>query len=150
MIRRTFTALTGLFLFLNLAACTTPSTTNPTGGGTANVPPQQTPAQVAAQICPPLQVALAGLRADIGLPQGALHDLALAAPQVQNLCAGAALAGSNDAAALENLAFQVVLPIAEAQDPRLGADLLALQFVLAAFQAAQAQQAAPSTLPAAK
>ncbi|MBV8633030.1 MAG: hypothetical protein JO002_00930, partial [Burkholderiaceae bacterium] len=58
MTRSIFKTLSGLFLFMNLAACTTPSA--------PNAAPAQSPAQVAAQICPPLQLALAGLQADIG------------------------------------------------------------------------------------
>lgn len=145
MIRTFFAALTGLIL----VACTTPAST----GAAANPPVQQSPAQVAAQVCPPLQVAIAGLQTDVGLPQGALHDLALAAPQVQSLCTSAALATAGDAAALENLAFNVVLPIAQAQNPKLAADLLAVQIILSVVQAAQAGQpvAVPATMgPSAK
>ena len=154
MTRNSFTARLGLFfglifsvsLGLNLGACTTTNGGSP-AGALAKPATQQSPAQIAAQVCPPLQVAIAGLQADIGLPQGALHELALAAPQVQSLCASAMLATTNDATTLENLAFGVVLPIAQAQNPRLAADLLAVQIVLSVVQAAQASQSV--TVPAA-
>ena len=42
------------------------------------------------------------------------------------------------------LAVQVVLPIAQQSDPKLGAELLALQIVLSALQAGQAGANAPS------
>jgi hypothetical protein len=141
MTHKIFATLMGLAL----AACSTPANTDAASGAAP-----KPPAQIAAQVCTPLEVAVAGLQADVGLPQGALHDLALAAPQVESLCASAALANAGDAAALENLAFNVVLPIAQAQNPKLAADLLALQILLSVAQAVQVEQPAAVATPATK
>lgn len=129
---------------LTLAACATPTTSTGANQGIT----QQTPAQIAAQICTPLEIALTDLQADVGLPAGALRDIALAAPQVKNLCSAAQITNTNDVQALENLAFNVVLPIAEQTNPKLAAELVAVQIVLGVVNAAQAGAVPPAISPA--
>jgi hypothetical protein len=119
-------------------------------GTPAGASAQQTPAQIAAQICAPLEVAIGGLQADTGLGAPALAALAGAAPQVQSVCAAAAQATANDVATLENLAFNVVLPIAQERNPQLAADLLAVKIVLTAIEQAElaAQAGGTASAPA--
>jgi len=129
----------------SLAACTSTGSST-TGNSTA----QQMPAQVAAQLCAPLEIAIAGLQADTSLGASMLATLSGIAPQVQGVCAAASQATSADVATLENLAFNVVLPIAQERNPQLAADLLAVKIVLTAIeqvQAAQAGSKAPAVAP---
>ena len=135
--RFTLAALTAF----SLAACTS------TGNSTAA---PQTPAQIAAQLCAPLEIAIAGLQADTALSTATLATLSGIAPQVQSVCAAASQATSGDVTTLENLAFNVVLPIAQERNPQLAADLLAAKIVLTAIEQAQAAQsgsAAPVVAP---
>jgi len=117
--------------------------------GNSGAPAAPAPAQIAAELCPPLQAAIIALQVDTGLSVTAQADLAAAAPQAARVCAAASQATLGDAAALQSLAFSVVLPIVQEKDPQLAADLLAAQIIITTMEqvqlAAQAGGSAPST-----
>lgn len=134
-----FASVLSIAALIGMSSCATP-------------PPQESPAQIAAQICPPVQIAVNGLQADTALPPTILKALAAAAGPINIACASASTITSTDLQSLENLAFNVVLPAAQAYNPKLGADLLAIQIVLAAVNAAHiggTAPPAPSTTPSA-
>jgi hypothetical protein len=137
-------------LSLALASCSTTSTTSPTGSTAAGAPATQSPAQVAAQICPVAQLLIVDLQADTGLPAGALQTLATAGPKIATLCAAAATLNGADLQSLETLAFQTILPVAQASNPKLAAELEAVQIIVTVVQAQQAAQAGavPAAAPA--
>ena len=60
---------------LALAACAGQPTASSGAPATGTATAQQTPAQIAAQICVPLQAAITGLQADIGLSASTLASL---------------------------------------------------------------------------
>jgi|GEM_PF-3849456 len=143
---------------LVLAGCST-TQTQPA----APALPALTPQQVATQICPALKVTIPAMQAIIGLPQGAYDDLASAnkvingtpasamQPATLGLCDVAKVLTGADAASLEQLAFQTVLPLVEASNPKLAAELeiaqIAVGFVNAIQAGAQAG-ASPAANPA--
>ena len=100
-----------------LSACTTVGTT------------QQTPAQIAQQVCGPTQSVIAVLQADKGIAASGQAVLNKAAPQITALCSTASTATKTDLVSLTNFAFNVVLPVAEATHPELVPDLVAVQAI---------------------
>ena len=135
--------ITALFAVALLAACATTTTSSSTAG--------QTPAQIAAQICPVATVAIVGLQGDILLPASVLNDLTALAPKVTSACALAGTMTTADLQSLQTLVFNTLLPIAETADPKIYGDLLAVQIVVTAIEAGQAAQAgaaSPVTTPA--
>lgn len=118
-----------------LSACVTPSGT------------QQTPAQIAAQACPIITSSIGILQADTGLSGSAQNVLSSVAPKIAPICSAASQATSNDVQTLSNFAFQVVIPIAEVANPKVAADLTALQLIFGIVEATQ-QPAATTSTPA--
>lgn len=137
-------ALTALAaLSLMLAACTTASTQASSPALPAVAAP--TPQQIATQICPALQVAIAGMQAIAGLPQGAHSTLTQAQSSANALCAASSALSANDAATLEQLAFQTVLPLVETANPKLAAELEVAQLAVGFVNAIEAGAQAGST-----
>ena len=113
--------------------------------GCATTGTQQTPAQVAAQVCGPTQSVLAILKADTAIAASGQAVLTKAAPQIAAICAAASGATTSDVTTLTNLAFNAVLPVAEATHPELVPDLLAVQAIAGIVESKLPAPAAPVT-----
>ncbi|HEX7642040.1 MAG TPA: hypothetical protein VF472_07480 [Burkholderiaceae bacterium] len=104
--------------------------------GCAGVTPRnvQTPAQIAAQVCPPIQATLGALQALPALPGQAQADLALAIPIVDAACGVGALADVPSLQALERTALPILSNVvkAAALSPAEQDRILAAQIVLSA------------------
>lgn len=95
----------------------------------------QTPAQIAAQVCPPALAAVKVLQSDTGLSASAMAVVNQTAPQISAICSAASTTTSANLTALTNLAFNVVLPIAETADPAIAPDLVAVQAIAGIIEA---------------
>jgi hypothetical protein len=123
--------------------------------GCANVSPRsvRTPAQIAAQVCPPVQATLDTLQMLPGLPVETQANLALAMPIVNGACSVGATVDLSSLQALEGTALPVLLDVvkATALSPEDQDRILAVQVVLsAAIAIADPGQSAasPVTQPA--
>ncbi len=141
----------------SLAACGTAPVQASAPGSPAI--PALTPNQVAAQICPALQVTIPAMQAIVGLPQGAYADLDKASQLINGtngtngelgLCAAAKVLSAADAQSLEQLAFGLVLPVVQAGNPKLAAELEAAQIVVGFVNAIEAGAQAGAAQSAAK
>jgi hypothetical protein len=100
----TMKKLFAIAILLTLSACVT-----------APVPlAPLTPVQVAAQVCPPVQVALGSLQMLVGLPLGAQADLAAAVPLVAAVCSAGATANPASLQSLAQTALPLVLGVVKA------------------------------------
>ncbi len=153
--KQTASSLLAALAICSLAACgTAPVQDNTTTA------PALTPNQIATQICPALQVTIPAMQAIPGLPSGAYADLDRAAQLINGtsgqpgLCAAAKVLSAADVQSLEQVAFGLVLPLVQASNPKLGAELEAAQIVVGFVNAieagAQAGAPATATMPAAK
>ncbi len=130
--------LSALAAAVFLSACTSTGTTN----GTA-APAMQTPAQVAAQICPPIQTALSGLNALAGLPLGAKADLDAVTPLVTGVCAAGETVNPASLQTLQQTALPAIINAVKAsgmaveQQNSVILDITAAQLVLTAVTQAQ-------------
>ena len=107
------------------------------GCGTFGAPPQSlSPSQVATQLCGPTQSVLAVLKTDMAIAASGQSVINKVSPQVATICASASTATAVDLQSLNNFAFTVVMPIAEATHPELVPELLAVQ-AIAGIVAAQ-------------
>ena len=79
-------------LLLAVLALTACGITSPTGS--------KTPAQVAAQVCPPVQVTLSSLSGLVGLPPSVVADLAIANTVVGTVCGVGAVVTSGNLQAM--------------------------------------------------
>lgn len=126
----------------SLAACGTAPVQASAPGSPAI--PALTPNQVAAQICPALQVTIPAMQAVVGLPQGAYAGLDRASQLINGtngelgLCAAAKVLSAADAQSLEQVAFGLVLPVVQAGNPKLAAELEAAQIVVGFVNAIEA------------
>jgi hypothetical protein len=122
-----------------MSACTSARTTT---GGTVS-PAAQTPAQVAAQICPPIQTALSGLNALAGLPLGAKTDLDTITPLVAGVCAAGESVNLASLQTLRQTALPAIINAVKAsgmaveQQNSMILDITAAQLVLTAVTQAQ-------------
>ena len=120
-----------------LAACATP-----TSPGVTTI---QTPSEIAAQVCPPLQTALTGLNALVGLPANAKADLVIVTPLVAGVCAAGATVNAANLKTLQQSALPALMNAVQAsgmeaeQQNALILDLTAAQFALSAVEQASAQ-----------
>ena len=104
--------------------------------GCANVAPRsgQTPAQIAAQVCPPIQATLDTLQMLPGLPGDTEANLALAIPIVNGVCSAGATINLSSLRTLEGTALPILSDVAKAA-ALSSADqerILAAQLVLSA------------------
>lgn len=126
----------------SLAACGTAPVQASAPGSPAI--PALTPNQVAAQICPALQVTIPAMQAVVGLPQGAYAGLDRASQLINGtngelgLCAAAKVLSAADAQSLEQVAFGLVLPVVQAGNPKLAAELETAQIVVGFVNAIEA------------
>ncbi|WP_394779082.1 hypothetical protein [Undibacterium sp.] len=74
----------------------------------------QTPADVAARVCPPVQVALVSLQALAGLPLEAQANLAAATPIVAAVCSSKGVIGTADLQTMASQALPILLQVARA------------------------------------
>jgi hypothetical protein len=134
-------------LAVSLAACTTPSGNGnaDANGVAANAPiSAQTPAQIAAQVCPPVQTAMTGLNALAGLPEGAQKDLATITPMVAAVCTVGATANIDNLQQLAQTALPAIVNVVKAsalsveEQDAIIVDVTAAQLVLTAVTQAQA------------
>ena len=139
--RSAITALATFATFgLVLASCTTAPTQ-----ADAPVIAAPSPQQIATQICPALQITISGMQAIAGLPAGATGTLAQAQTAADALCAASRVLSAADAASLEQLAFQTVLPLVETGNPKLAAELEVAQLAVGFANAIEAGAQAGST-----
>lgn len=71
----------------------------------------QTPAEVAARVCPPVQIALVSLQGLVGLPIDVQANLAAAVPVVAVVCNSTATINSVDLKALADQALPIILQV---------------------------------------
>jgi|GEM_PF-5641603 len=130
---------------LSLIACTTPDGTTK-NGQTVNAP---TPAQIATQVCPPVQTAMSGLNALVGLPEGTQKDLATIGPIVAGVCTVGATVNTENLQQLAQTALPAIVNVvktsalsAEEQNAII-VDVTAAQLILTAVAQTQANLTAP-------
>lgn len=120
----------------------------------------ETPAQIAAQVCPPVQTSITALAALNGLPADAIDTLAKAAPIVDAVCGAGATVDFTSLAALNRTALPALIgivkvsPLSPDEQNRVILDISAAQIVLTTVEAVQAAQvggvaAPPSPKPTA-
>jgi hypothetical protein len=110
--------------------------------GCATTGTVQTPAQVAAQVCPPSQTAIASLQAVVGLSDDAKAKLAEAAPVVAAVCSAGSSVNVADLKSLGSTALPAVMavvnasPLSDQDKTKIGIDLTVAQIVLSSVIAA--------------
>ena len=85
-----------------LAACSTAGQSIPT------------PAQVAARVCPPVEVAIASLQQVSGMSDTALHALSDAQPVVNTVCASGSAVDAINLQALASAGLPAIIAVAKA------------------------------------
>ncbi|WAL80938.1 hypothetical protein OYT13_13740 [Pandoraea sp. XJJ-1] len=128
-----------------LAACSTTGQSVPT------------PAQVAARVCPPVEVAIASLQQVNGMSDTALHALSNAQPVVNAVCASGSTVDSVNLQTLASAGLPAIITVAKAsplsaQDQdRIVLGVTTAQILLTAAIAAWPQDVpTAATAPAAK
>jgi hypothetical protein len=127
--------ISALAIAVFLSACTST--------GTTASPATQNPAQVAAQICPPIQTALSGLNALAGLPAGAKADLDTVTPLVAGVCAAGESVNLASLQTLQQTALPAIINAVKAsgmvveQQNSVILDITAAQLVLTAVTQVQ-------------
>jgi hypothetical protein len=113
---------------------------------TGIVPIAQTPAQIAAQVCPLLQVTVSGMQALVGLPIGAQADLATAAPVISAVCSINATVDLASLQTLEQTALPTLIAAVKAStmatedQNRVILDIDAAQLIISAVTVTQVTQ----------
>ena len=144
-------------LFLTTFACMLTACTTPAENGNANTqaapaasaPPA--PAQIAAQVCPPVQTALTGLNELVDLPEGAQKDLKAITPIIDGVCAAGAAVKAGNLQQLAQTALPAIIDIVKTsvlsaeQQNAIIVDVTAAQLILTAFAQTQAQAQANLT-----
>lgn len=140
-------ALLALAAFVALGLALASCTTAPTQANAPAFPaiPALSPQQIATQICPALQVTIAGMEGIVGLPDGTYAQLKSAQSSATILCATASTLSNADVQSLEQLAFTTVLPLVEAGNPKLAAELEIVQLAVGFVNAVQASAQAGGT-----
>jgi hypothetical protein len=136
-------------LSVALSACTTPSNSDSAGKdkSAASVP---TPAQIAAQVCPPVQTAMSGLNALVGLPAEAQKDLAIVTPIVAAVCTVGATVNTDNLQQLAQTALPAIVNVVKTsalsveEQNAIIVDVTAAQLILTAVNQANANLAAPA------
>lgn len=107
-------------LMLTLTGCATVS------GGSI-----QTPAQLAQEVCPAVQVTLVALKTDKSLSQTVLNDIAKAEPIVSQACQAGATVDTSSLQSLAATAFPLIIQVAQqSASPSLADNLIAAQAIL--------------------
>ena len=108
----------------------------------------QTPAAIAAQVCPVVNTTIAALQADPALSAVAKADLAKAAPIAVTVCSAASTVTTSNLEALASAAFPLLIQIAGgSSNPALADGLVAAQIVLTAVMAQVESTAAAPAAP---
>lgn len=119
--------------------------------GCASTGTVKTPAQVAAQVCPPTQTAIASLQAVVGLSDDAKAKLATAEPVVAAVCAAGANTTAVDLKSLAANALPAVMavvnasPLSDQDKTKIGIDLTVAQIVLSSVIASLPAAADPAS-----
>lgn len=130
-----------LFAVIALAACGT----TPTNGAST-----QTPQQIAAQVCPPVETALVGLQSLVGLPIETMTVINTAIPIVNGVCAAGATVDLASLQKFNQTALPALLSAVKAstlsaeQQNAIVLDITAAKLVVGAFIQAQQNMAAPA------
>jgi hypothetical protein len=119
--------------------------------GCATTGTVQTPAQIASQVCPPVQTAITSLQAVVGLSDDAKAKLAGAAPIVAAVCSAGSSVNVADLKSLGATALPAVMavvnasPLSDQDKTKIGIDLTVAQIVLSSVLAALPATAAPAS-----
>lgn len=119
--------------------------------GCATTGAVQTPAQIAAQVCPPAQTAITSLQAVVGLSDEAKAKLADAAPIVAAVCSAGSSVNVADLKSLGASALPAVMavvnasPLSDQDKTKIGIDLTVAQIVLSSVLAALPAAAVPAS-----
>jgi hypothetical protein len=118
--------------------------------GCATTGTVQTPAQIASQVCPPMQVAITSLQAVVGLSDEAKAKLAEAAPVVAAVCSAGSSVNVADLKSLGATALPAVMavvnasPLSDQDKTKIGIDLTVAQIVLSSVLASLPATAVPA------
>lgn len=129
------TIITSIAAVIALSACGTQTTT-----GTSTV---QTPQQIAAQVCPPVETALTGLQSLVGLPLDAMAAINTAIPVVNGVCAASATVNLASLQTLQQTALPAIMNAVKAssmsaeQQNAVVLDITAAKLIVTAFVQAQ-------------
>lgn len=119
--------------------------------GCASTGTVKTPAQIAAQVCPPTQTAIASLQAVVGLSDDAKAKLAEAAPVVAAVCSAGSSVSVVDLKSLGSTALPAVMavvnasPLSDQDKTKIGIDLTVAQIVLSSVIASLPATASPAS-----
>lgn len=111
----------------------------------------KTPAQIAAQVCPPATTAITSLQAVVGLSDEAKAKLAEAAPIVAAVCSAGSSVTVVDLKSLGANALPAVMavvnasPLSDQDKTKIGIDLTVAQIVLSSVLASLPATAAPAS-----
>jgi len=119
-------------------------------GGCQTTPgaPAQTPAQIAARVCPPITAGLVSLQAIPQLSASDLAGIAKVSPMVDLVCSSSATVNITNLQTLGNTGFPAVIAVVQSSglDPdkkqRVIGDIAALQVIFDIVLAADPQAAA--------
>ncbi|WP_087688023.1 hypothetical protein [Pandoraea sp. PE-S2R-1] len=121
-----------------LAACSTTPQSAPT------------PAQVAARVCPPVEVAITSLQQVSGMSDAALHALADAQPVVSAVCAAGSTVDAVNLQTLASAGLPAIITVAKASQLSLqDQDRIVMGVTTAQIMLAAAIAAWPSDQPTA-
>lgn len=119
--------------------------------GCASTGTVKTPAQIAAQVCPPTQTAIVSLQAVVGLSDDAKAKLADAAPIVAAVCSAGSSVNVADLKSLGATALPAVMavvnasPLSDQDKTKIGIDLTVAQIVLSSVLASLPATADPAS-----
>jgi hypothetical protein len=119
--------------------------------GCATTGTVKTPAQIASQICPPVQTAVTSLQAVVGLSDEAKAKLADAAPIVAAVCSAGSSVSVVDLKSLGATALPAVMavvnasPLSDQDKTKIGIDLTVAQIVLSSVLASLPAAAEPAS-----
>jgi len=119
--------------------------------GCASTGTVKTPAQIAAQVCPPTQTAIASLQAVVGLSDDAKARLADAAPVVAAVCSAGSSVTVVDLKSLGANALPAIMavvnasPLPDQDKTKIGVNLTVAQIVLSSVLAALPAAADPAS-----
>jgi hypothetical protein len=134
--------MSALTVALLISACATPGDA---GTGASTSAAAQIPAEVVAKVCPPLQTALSGLNALVGLPASARADLDAVTPIIAGVCAAGATINLANLQTLQQTALPTIANTIKAsgmaaeQQNSLILDITAAQIVLSTLMQTYAQ-----------
>ena len=113
----------------------------------------QTPAEIAAKVCPPVQAALSGLNALAGLPVDAKANLDAVTPIVAGVCAASATINLSNLQTLQQTALPTIINTVKASGMAVERqnsvilDITTAQIILSAVVEESAQTNAQTNTP---